>query len=50
MDDWDLTELNQDWDVGESGDDVPSPPPPLVTHSIFELFMFFSPEMLRDVS
>lgn len=24
MDDWDLTELNTDWDVGESGDDVPS--------------------------
>lgn len=29
MDDWDLTELNPDWDVGEdvgdSGDDVPLP-------------------------
>ncbi|KAM8736217.1 A-kinase anchor protein 6 isoform 2-T3 [Acanthopagrus schlegelii] len=24
VDDWDLTELNTDWDVGESGDDVPS--------------------------
>lgn len=24
MDDWELTELNTDWDVGESGDDVPS--------------------------
>lgn len=24
VDDWELTELNTDWDVGESGDDVPS--------------------------
>lgn len=40
MDDWDLTELNPDWDVGESGDnvssvvdsgeDIPSPLPLLV--------------------
>ncbi|XP_073339170.1 A-kinase anchor protein 6 [Pagrus major] len=32
VDDWDLTELNTDWDVGESGDDVPSPPPPLLPY------------------
>lgn len=50
MDDWDLTELNPDWDtgdnvssVGESGDDVPSPLPPLVYNSIFDLFTFLSP-------
>ncbi|XP_051239706.1 A-kinase anchor protein 6 isoform X2 [Dicentrarchus labrax] len=42
VDDWDLTELNPDWDIGESGDnvssmgergdDVPSPPPPLLPY------------------
>lgn len=31
VDDWDLTELNPEWDsVGESGDDTGSPLPPLV--------------------
>lgn len=55
MDDWDLTELNPDWDIGESGDnvssmgesveDVPSPLPPLVYHSIFYLFMFLLKKM-----
>lgn len=44
VDDWDLTELNPDWDVGESGDNVssmgesgddgPSPLPPLVNISL----------------
>ncbi|KAM9340921.1 A-kinase anchor protein 6 [Symphorus nematophorus] len=41
VDDWDLTELNPDWDVGESGDngssvgesgDDPSPLPPLLPY------------------
>ncbi|KAF7642438.1 hypothetical protein LDENG_00257870, partial [Lucifuga dentata] len=32
VDDWDLTELNPDWDTGESGDDVPSPLPPLLPY------------------
>ncbi|GLD47542.1 A-kinase anchor protein 6 [Lates japonicus] len=39
VDDWDLTELNPDWDVGdnvssvgESGDDIPSPLPPLLPY------------------
>lgn len=38
VDDWDLTELNTDWDVGESGDDVPS----LVRHLILSLHVFDS--------
>lgn len=45
VDDWDLTELNPDWDagdnvssVGESGDDIPSPLPPLV-HNINIFFL-----------
>lgn len=29
VDDWDLTELNPDWDLGDSSEDVP-PLPPLV--------------------
>ncbi|KAI3367782.1 hypothetical protein L3Q82_026215 [Scortum barcoo] len=32
VDDWDLTELNPDWDLGESGDDFPSPLPPLLPY------------------
>ncbi|KAK2826798.1 hypothetical protein Q5P01_021012 [Channa striata] len=36
VDDWDLTELNPEWDnvssFGESGDDVPSPVPPLLPY------------------
>ncbi|XP_067334928.1 A-kinase anchor protein 6 isoform X2 [Channa argus] len=42
VDDWDLTELNPEWDIGESGDnvssfgesgdDVPSPLPPLLPY------------------
>ncbi|XP_070834878.1 A-kinase anchor protein 6 isoform X2 [Chaetodon trifascialis] len=32
VDDWDLTELNPDWDLAESGDDVPSPLPLLLPH------------------
>lgn len=49
VDDWDLTELNPDWEagesgdnvssVGESGDDVPSPLPPLVNRSMFDLLI-----------
>lgn len=47
MDDWDLTELNTDWDVGESGDDVPS----LVRHLIkslrvFDLKHFVDPDLI----
>lgn len=47
VDDWDLTELNPDWDVGgsrdnvssvvDSGDDAPSPLPSLVCIRIFSL-------------
>ncbi|XP_034715065.1 A-kinase anchor protein 6 [Etheostoma cragini] len=32
VDDWDLTELNPDWEVGESGDDTPSLLPPLLPY------------------
>lgn len=52
VDDWDLTELNSEWDigeirdnvssVGESGDDVPSPSPPLVCTSMFDLLLFLT--------
>lgn len=47
VDDWDLTELNTDWDVGESGDDVPS----LVRHLIkslrvFDLKHFVDPDLI----
>lgn len=39
VDDWDLTELNPDWDIGES--DVPSPLPP-VGHHILSFHAFDS--------
>lgn len=53
VDDWELTELNPDWDVGESGDnisnigesgdDVPSPLPPLVCQTLIsEVLRFLS--------
>ncbi|KAK5857856.1 hypothetical protein PBY51_011070 [Eleginops maclovinus] len=32
VDDWDLTELNQDWEVGESEDEMPSLLPPLLPY------------------
>lgn len=42
MDDWELTELNTDWDVGESGDDVPS----LVRRLILSLRVFDSSDFV----
>lgn len=41
VDDWELTELNTDWDVGESGDDVPS-----LVRFFFNLFVCLT----RDIS
>ncbi|CAI5697186.1 unnamed protein product [Oreochromis niloticus] len=59
VDDWDLTELNPDWDVGESGDnvssvvdsgeDIPSPLPSLVTRRR-NLLGRFSPSSSSDVA
>lgn len=42
VDDWELTELNTDWDVGESGDDVPS----LVRRLILSLRVFDSSDFV----
>uniref|UniRef100_UPI0037E78154 A-kinase anchor protein 6 n=1 Tax=Semicossyphus pulcher TaxID=241346 RepID=UPI0037E78154 len=59
VDDWDLTELNQDWDVGESGDnvnsvgesgdDVPSHLPPLLPYRR-NLVSRFSPTSSSDIA
>ncbi|XP_023276827.1 A-kinase anchor protein 6-like [Seriola lalandi dorsalis] len=56
VDDWDLTELNPDWDVGdtvssvgESGDDVPSPLPPLLPYRR-NLVSRFSPTSSSDIA
>ncbi|XP_030574968.1 A-kinase anchor protein 6 [Archocentrus centrarchus] len=59
VDDWDLTELNPDWDVGESrdnassvvdsGDDIPSPLPSLLAHRR-NLLGRFSPSSSSDVA
>uniref|UniRef100_A0A3Q3KSQ9 A kinase (PRKA) anchor protein 6 n=1 Tax=Mastacembelus armatus TaxID=205130 RepID=A0A3Q3KSQ9_9TELE len=42
VDDWDLTELNPDWDTGESGDDIPSP--------LRNLLSRFSPTSSSDIA
>nr|XP_046268848.1 A-kinase anchor protein 6 isoform X2 [Scatophagus argus] len=49
VDDWDLTELNADWDVGESGDDVPSPLPLLLSYRR-NLVSRFSPTSSSDIA
>ncbi|XP_039993373.1 A-kinase anchor protein 6 [Xiphias gladius] len=56
VDDWDLTELNPDWDtgdnvssIGESGDDVPSPLPPLLPYRR-NLVSRFSPTSSSDIA
>ncbi|XP_071354946.1 A-kinase anchor protein 6 isoform X2 [Trachinotus anak] len=56
VDDWDLTELNSDWDVGdnvssvgESGDDGPSPLPPLLPYRR-NLVSRFSPTSSSDIA
>ncbi len=50
VDDWDLTELNPEWDIregrdnassaGGSGDDVVSPLPPLVSKHVLSFHVF----------
>lgn len=59
MDDWDLTELNTDWDVEESGDnmssvresgdDVPSPLPPLVYITAYLFFHVFDILLVQNI-
>ncbi|CAJ1074839.1 A-kinase anchor protein 6 isoform X1 [Xyrichtys novacula] len=49
VDDWDLTELNQDWDLGESGDDVPCNLPPLLPYRR-NLVSRFSPTSSSDIA
>ncbi|XP_058470763.1 A-kinase anchor protein 6 isoform X2 [Solea solea] len=56
VDDWDLTELNPDWDVGdsvscvaESGDDNSSPLPPLLPYRR-HLVSRFSPTSSSDIA
>ncbi|XP_044229836.1 A-kinase anchor protein 6 isoform X2 [Thunnus albacares] len=59
VDDWDLTELNPEWDVGESGDnvssvgesgdDVPSPLPPLLPYRR-NFVSRFSPTSSSDIA
>ncbi|XP_074548289.1 A-kinase anchor protein 6 [Halichoeres trimaculatus] len=49
VDDWDLTELNQDWDAGESGEDVPCTLPPLLPYRR-NLVSRFSPTSSSDIA
>ncbi|KAM3849903.1 A-kinase anchor protein 6-like, partial [Diretmus argenteus] len=61
VDDWELTELNPDWDLGESGEninnigesggDIPSPPPHLLSYRrSHSLVGRFSPTSSSDIA